>query len=58
MPGYGWRAWRERSGATPGFAVRLEPDAAALARFDRDFWLPDEGFYALASTATRSRCRP
>jgi len=30
-------------------AERLERDAAALkAQFDRDFWLPDEGFYALA----------
>ena len=33
----------------PGLAVRLEADAAALrVQFDRDFWLPDEGFYALA----------
>jgi glycogen debranching enzyme len=33
----------------PALADRLEADAAALrARFDRDFWLPDEGFYALA----------
>jgi glycogen debranching enzyme len=30
-------------------AERLERDAAALKqRFDRDFWLPDHGFYALA----------
>jgi glycogen debranching enzyme len=33
----------------PAFAERLEQDAAALRdRFDRDFWLPDLGFYALA----------
>ncbi len=32
-----------------GLAQRLESDAADLrAAFDRDFWLPDEGFYALA----------
>jgi glycogen debranching enzyme len=31
------------------YADRLEADAAALReRFDRDFWLADEGFYALA----------
>jgi glycogen debranching enzyme len=31
------------------YADRLEADAAELkARFDRDFWLPEEGFYALA----------
>ncbi|HEX6870330.1 MAG TPA: glycogen debranching N-terminal domain-containing protein [Micromonosporaceae bacterium] len=30
-------------------AARLEADAAQLkAQFDRDFWLPEEGFYALA----------
>jgi glycogen debranching enzyme len=35
--------------ADPGLAERLERDAAALrARFDRDFWLPELGFYALA----------
>ena len=33
----------------PESADRLEADAAALRlRFDRDFWLPDLGFYALA----------
>jgi glycogen debranching enzyme len=33
----------------PGLADRLEQDAAALrVAFDRDFWLPDQGFYALA----------
>jgi glycogen debranching enzyme len=32
-----------------GLALRLEKDAAALkAAFDRDFWLPDQGHYALA----------
>src|SRR5690606_28426371 len=31
------------------FAERLERDAAKLrAAFDRDFWLPEHGFYALA----------
>jgi glycogen debranching enzyme len=30
-------------------AARLERDAAVLkANFDRDFWLPEQGFYALA----------
>src|SRR5262245_44721778 len=33
----------------PALAEKLERDAAALReRFDRDFWLPDLGFYALA----------
>jgi glycogen debranching enzyme len=33
----------------PDFADQLERAAAALReRFDRDFWLPDLGFYALA----------
>ena len=34
----------------PELADRLEADAARAARrsFDRDFWLPDVGFYALA----------
>jgi glycogen debranching enzyme len=33
----------------PAYAERLEADAAALReRFDRDFWLAEEGFYALA----------
>jgi glycogen debranching enzyme len=33
----------------PALADRLESDAAALRRrFDEAFWLPDEGFYALA----------
>ena len=33
----------------PGLADRLERDAAALkAAFNADFWLPDQGFYALA----------
>ena len=33
----------------PELADRLERDAAALReRFDRDFWLPEAGFYALA----------
>jgi glycogen debranching enzyme len=33
----------------PGLGDRLEKDAATLkANFDRDFWLPERGFYALA----------
>ena len=33
----------------PELADRLERDAARLrANFDRDFWLPEQGFYALA----------
>jgi glycogen debranching enzyme len=33
----------------PDLADRLEKDALTLkAKFDRDFWLPDVGFYALA----------
>jgi glycogen debranching enzyme len=33
----------------PELADRLEKDAATLqANFDRDFWLPERGFYALA----------
>jgi glycogen debranching enzyme len=33
----------------PALADRLEADAAELrVSFDRDFWLPDHGFYALA----------
>jgi glycogen debranching enzyme len=33
----------------PEWADRLTADAAALRlQFDRDFWLPDEGFYAVA----------
>ncbi len=33
----------------PDLADRLEKDAATLkANFDRDFWLPERGFYALA----------
>ncbi|MFU8873818.1 glycogen debranching N-terminal domain-containing protein [Micromonospora sp. SL4-19] len=33
----------------PAYADRLEADAAALrSRFDRDFWLPEQGYYALA----------
>ncbi|MEU7946412.1 glycogen debranching N-terminal domain-containing protein [Micromonospora taraxaci] len=33
----------------PAFAERLEQEAAALYdRFNRDFWLEDRGFYALA----------
>jgi glycogen debranching enzyme len=33
----------------PGLAERLEADAAKLkAAFDRDFWLAEKGFYALA----------
>ncbi|MCG5440743.1 amylo-alpha-1,6-glucosidase [Micromonospora foliorum] len=33
----------------PAFAERLESEAAALYdRFNRDFWLEDRGFYALA----------
>ncbi|MFF4892805.1 amylo-alpha-1,6-glucosidase [Micromonospora chersina] len=35
----------------PGYADRLEAEAARLrARFDRDFWLPHRGYYALALT--------
>ncbi|MGW5013066.1 amylo-alpha-1,6-glucosidase [Micromonospora chalcea] len=35
----------------PGYAERLEADAARLReRFDRDFWLPHRGYYALALT--------
>ncbi|MGX1617470.1 amylo-alpha-1,6-glucosidase [Micromonospora chalcea] len=35
----------------PGYADRLEADAARLReRFDRDFWLPNRGYYALALT--------
>lgn len=35
--------------ADPELAVRLERDADRLKRrFDHDFWLPEEGFYALA----------
>ncbi|SCE97584.1 Glycogen debranching enzyme (alpha-1,6-glucosidase) [Micromonospora tulbaghiae] len=35
----------------PGYAERLEADAARLReRFDRDFWLPQRGYYALALT--------
>lgn len=42
------RLAREVWGDT-GLADRLEKDAAALkAAFDRDFWLADQGFYALA----------
>ncbi|SBT41950.1 amylo-alpha-1,6-glucosidase [Micromonospora auratinigra] len=33
----------------PDYAARLEQQAAALRdRFDRDFWIADRGFYALA----------
>jgi glycogen debranching enzyme len=33
----------------PGLADRLEADAAKLKlQFDRDFWLPEQSFYALA----------
>ncbi|MEU8254483.1 glycogen debranching N-terminal domain-containing protein [Micromonospora inaquosa] len=33
----------------PGYADRLEREAAALKeRFNRDFWLPHRGYYALA----------
>ena len=47
--GCGRPGWPARSGTTPALADRLERDAAALrAQFDRDFWLPDAGFYALA----------
>ncbi|MET8910673.1 glycogen debranching N-terminal domain-containing protein [Micromonospora sp. NPDC004551] len=35
----------------PGYADRLEAEAARLReRFNRDFWLPDRGYYALALT--------
>ncbi|MET8838204.1 glycogen debranching N-terminal domain-containing protein [Micromonospora sp. NPDC004540] len=35
----------------PGYADRLEAEAARLReRFDRDFWLPHRGYYALAIT--------
>ncbi|MFI2648443.1 glycogen debranching N-terminal domain-containing protein [Micromonospora fulviviridis] len=35
----------------PGYADRLEAEAARLReRFDRDFWLPHRGYYALALT--------
>ncbi|WFE39428.1 glycogen debranching N-terminal domain-containing protein [Micromonospora sp. WMMD998] len=35
----------------PEYAQRLEADAARLReRFDRDFWLPNRGYYALAIT--------
>ncbi|WBB71800.1 amylo-alpha-1,6-glucosidase [Micromonospora sp. WMMD1128] len=35
----------------PGYAQRLEADAARLReRFDRDFWLPNRGYHALAIT--------
>lgn len=33
----------------PAFAARLEREAAALKeRFNRDFWIPDRGYFALA----------
>ncbi len=49
MPGSGLPGWPARCGATPTFADRLERDAAVLkANFDRDFWLSDVDFYALA----------
>jgi glycogen debranching enzyme len=55
IQGYGYdarvrtaRLAREVWGDT-GLSDRLEKDAAALkAAFNRDFWLPDLGFYALA----------
>ncbi|MGR6318343.1 glycogen debranching N-terminal domain-containing protein [Micromonospora soli] len=35
----------------PAYADRLEADAARLReRFNRDFWLPDRGYYAFALT--------
>jgi glycogen debranching enzyme len=38
----------------PERAVRLRADAAALRdRFNRDFWLPDHGYYALALDAEK-----
>ncbi|WP_431977077.1 glycogen debranching N-terminal domain-containing protein [Micromonospora haikouensis] len=40
----------------PAYADRLERDAAALReRFDRDFWLPERGCYALALQADGQR---
>ena len=53
----GVRVRRERRGARlarefwgdPGYADRLEREAAPLReRFNRDFWLPQRGYYALA----------
>ncbi|WDZ83547.1 glycogen debranching N-terminal domain-containing protein [Micromonospora cathayae] len=39
----------------PGYADQLEREAAALReRFDRDFWLPDRGRYALALQSDRT----
>ncbi|SCL20613.1 Glycogen debranching enzyme (alpha-1,6-glucosidase) [Micromonospora nigra] len=36
----------------PAYADRLEQEAAALKlRFNRDFWLPEKGYYALALDA-------
>jgi glycogen debranching enzyme len=40
----------------PGYADRLERSAADLkARFNRDFWIEDKGYYALALDADGSR---
>jgi glycogen debranching enzyme len=40
----------------PGFAERLEGEAADLKRrFNRDFWVPDGGYFALALEADGSK---
>lgn len=42
--------------ADPAYADRLERDAAELRdRFNRDFWLPERGYYALALQADGDR---
>ncbi|MFI9643855.1 glycogen debranching N-terminal domain-containing protein [Micromonospora sp. NPDC051925] len=55
IQGYAYEARRRaarmarRFWADPVWADRLERDAAALReRFDRDFWLPERGHYAVA----------
>ena len=43
------RGWRARSGTTRRWPTRLEREAAELKRrFNRDFWLERQGFFALA----------
>ena len=45
----GWRAWRARSGTIRRSADKLDREAAELKeRFNRDFWIADREFFALA----------
>ena len=51
MPGWRVHVWND-----PPFAERLEREAADLKRrFNRDFWLPDRGYFALALDADGSQ---